>query len=267
MPKVKSTVPKRFSEANLGLPNETDSVRVIQGDAVEVSRRLPSEMFDAVVTDPPYSSGGRTFGERSQSVSSKYVQSGSKRFADSDFAGDNRDQRSWRYWCHLWLSECVRLSKPGGYLLVFTDWRQLPTLTDVIQAAGWLWRGIIAWDKGGSSRAPNTRYFRHQCEYVVWATRGRFPPKGDWPAPGEGCFPGMYSYPVLQADKHHLTGKPTPLMRDLIRCVPPGGLVLDPFAGIGTTGIAAKQGGRRCVLIEQESEYCDVARQRLRQGA
>jgi site-specific DNA-methyltransferase (adenine-specific) len=68
---------------------------------------------------------------------------------------------------------------------------------------------------------------------------------------------------VKQADKHHITGKPTPLMRDLMRCVPPGGLILDPFAGSGTTGKAADLEGRRCVLIEQEAGYCDVIHGRL----
>ena len=46
---------------------------------------------------------------------------------------------------------------------------------------------------------------------------------------------------VLQSDKWHTTGKPTALMRELVRCVPPGGTVLDPFAGSGSTGVAAVQ--------------------------
>jgi site-specific DNA-methyltransferase (adenine-specific) len=58
---------------------------------------------------------------------------------------------------------------------------------------------------------------------------------------------------VKQDDKHHLTGKPTALMRELVKVAPPSGLILDPFAGSGTTGIAAALEGRRCLLVEKEA--------------
>jgi len=65
---------------------------------------------------------------------------------------------------------------------------------------------------------------------------------------------------------HHPTVKPLALMRWLVRLVtPPGGLVLDPFAGSGTTGLAARQEGMRAILIEREAEYLAMAAHRLRQ--
>ena len=51
-----------------------------------------------------------------------------------DFTGDDRDQRAYGYWCALWLAECLRVTKPGGACLMFTDWRQLPATRDAIQA-------------------------------------------------------------------------------------------------------------------------------------
>ncbi|MFO6425603.1 hypothetical protein ACLBOM_00690 [Escherichia coli] len=53
----------------------------------------------------------------------------------AEFSGDNRDQRSWAYWIP-WMSGAARLVRPGGYVMVFSDWRQLPTMTDVFQAGG-----------------------------------------------------------------------------------------------------------------------------------
>lgn len=247
----------------IAMPTNAEPVTVVCGDALSVLRDLPDASFDAVVTDPPYSSGGMTRGDRTQSVATKYVQTSSERFRTADFAGDNRDQRSWAYWCHLWLSECLRVTKPGGYILAFTDWRQLPTLTDAIQGAGWVWRGILSWDKGPSARAAAPHYFRHQCEYVVWGTRGPRAPCAHWPPEGKGCYPGAYSHGVTQADKHHVTGKPTRLMRDLVFCVPPGGLILDPFGGSGTTAVGAAFENRRCVVIEQDTGYCDIIRRRV----
>ena len=63
----------------------------------------------------------------------------------------------------------------------------------------------------------------------------------------------------------HPTCKPIALMRWLVRLVtPPGGTVLDPFAGSGTTGAAAMAENRACVLIEQDPQYCQDIRERFR---
>jgi DNA modification methylase len=62
------------------------------------------------------------------------------------------------------------------------------------------------------------------------------------------------------------TVKPVALMRWLIRLVtPPGGVLLDPFAGSGTTGVAAKLEGRKATLIELDEQYCEIAAKRLEQ--
>src|SRR5574337_1071851 len=102
-------------------------VQLHQGDCLDILRALPDASVDAVITDPPYSSGGQFRGDRVQDVHTKYVQTGSESIALAGFSGDNRDQRSFGYWCALWLSECLRITKPGGACLLFTDWRQLPT--------------------------------------------------------------------------------------------------------------------------------------------
>ena len=113
-------------------------------------------------------------------------------------------------------------------------------------------------DKGRGARAPHKGYFRHQAEYVVWGTKG--------PAiiaEHDGPFEGVVQATVLQHDKHHTTGKPTALMRELVRCVAPGGTVLDPFAGSGSTGVAAVQAGLNFIGIEREQAYVQIARDRI----
>ena len=68
------------------------------------------------------------------------------------------------------------------------------------------------------------------------------------------------------ADNTHPTVKPTELMRWLIRLVtPPGGIILDPFGGSGSTGLAARAENTRCILIEREPEYLNIIRDRLSQ--
>ena len=231
------------------------------GDSLGVLAQLPDDQFDAVVTDPPYSSGGMVRSDRTNKKPSQKYEQTTNLTKAANFFGDNRDQRSWHYWTALWLSECLRLTKPEGRVLTFADWRQLPTLTDALQAGGWVWRGLVAWDKGPTARAPHTNYFRHQAEYVAWGSNGVLRPR----EPGTGgCWPGVITEPVKRADKHHMTGKPTMLMRKLLLCVPDGGSVLDPFAGSGSTLLAAKSLGLRSVGIEINLHHCEVAARRLR---
>ena len=175
-----------------------------------------------------------------------------------DFAGEMMDARSWAFWCAQWLELARSKVKPGGYAMVFTDWRQLPALTDAIQIAGWQWRGVIAWDKGLGARGPHKGYFRHQCEYVVWASNGHLPKSSHG-----GPWPGCYKAPVIVKDKVHMTGKPVALMRDLVAVVPPGGHVLDPFMGSASTGMACIETGRLFTGIEVTQHYYDVSVRRL----
>lgn len=233
-----------------------DRAVLYQGEAYQLLRQLPDASADAVVTDPPYSSGGFVRSDRIRDAGDKYVR-GDAVVHRPTFSGDNRDARSWLAWMTLWLTEAHRITRPGGYCLIFTDWRQLPTLSDALQAGGFVWRGVIVWDKGQWTRTPNRAYFRHQAEYILWSTNGPTIDRAGGP------FPGVYSVPWETGDRHHMTGKPTPLLRELVRCLEPEEAVLDPFAGSGTTGVAAIERGLRFIGIEREPHYIDVARRRL----
>lgn len=223
------------------------------GDSMQILPTLPT--VAAVITDPPYASGGMYRADRAMTVKDKYVQSGVQRDWRA-FSGDAKDQRSWMSWCHEWLQRLP--VDDGAYVLSFIDWRQLPALTDAFQWAGLMWRGVAAWDKGLGSRAPHKGYLRHQCEFIVWGTAGKCPV-----AEHDGPFPGAYAAKVLQADKHHMTGKPTALMRELVRVVPPGATVLDPFMGSGTTGVGAVLEGRSFIGIECDRGHFETACRRI----
>ena len=93
-------------------------------------------------------------------------------------------------------------------------------------------------------------------------------PNNRTPGVDPGPFPGVYRHAIKQTDKHHQTGKPTPLMTDLCRAIRPGGTILDPFMGSGTTGVAAVRNGCHFIGIERHSHYHAVAVDRLsQQGA
>lgn len=226
------------------------------GDALAMLANLPTGSVDAVITDPPYSSGGMTRGDRTADVHSKYVNNDSGTGNElGSFTGDNRDQRSYGYWCALWLGECLRVTKPGGVCLLFTDWRQLPATTDAFQAGGWVWRGIIPWSKPGAR--PQAGRFRAECEYVVWGSAGPMAVTAD-----SLCLPGFFQA-LSPRDREHIAQKPLGVMRELVKIAPPGGTVLDPFMGAGTTGVAAAIEGRAFIGAELTDHYQRIARERI----
>jgi len=231
-----------------------------QGDALARLAELPSEHYDAVITDPPYSSGGTFRSDRQQATGQKYTQTGEKKNPFSDFPGDNRDGRSFLYWMTLVLSETYRVTKNGGTIALFTDWRQLPTVSDALQAAGFVWRGVYVWDKTLAAR-PRKGYFRQQAEFVVWGSKGPLPAKPELPA-----LPGLTTCSVNKGGRFHQTGKPVELMKAIVQVCPEGGTVLDPFMGSGSTGVACGELGRKFHGIEYTDHYHEVARERLAQA-
>jgi len=231
------------------------SATLYLADALDVLDILDPGSFGAVLTDPPYCSGGAFRSDREAATSAKY-QSSDNRGIYPEFAGDTRDQRSFLAWSMTWMGRARRLVRPGGICLTFSDWRQLPITTDAIQAGGWVWRGVVPWDKTERGRPLRGRY-RAQAEYAVWGTNGPRPLAGP-------IAPGVFRMPVPQR-KHHIAGKPVELMDGLLQIM--DGPVLDPFMGSGPVGIACIRRGLPYVGIEVVSDYFEVACRRLAEAA
>ena len=227
--------------------------RILHRDALAGLLELADHSVDAIITDPPYSSGGLHAGSRKADPTAKYAHSG---FGGSDlvsFAGDARDGRSYGYWSALWMGEALRVARPGSVLIVFTDWRQLPSTTDAIQAGGWTWRGVVPWVKPGAR--PQKGRFAAACEYLVWGTKGARPQEGE-------CLPGFFEM-IAPRDRVHVTQKPLALMRQLVRIAPVGGMVLDPFIGSGTTAEACRLEGRDCIGFDVVGHWAESSAARL----
>lgn len=184
------------------------------GESLEVLQSLEPGSVDAVITDPPYSSGGFTRGDRVQDVKTKCLQSDSGNQSRlQGFTGDTRDQRGFHFWSALWSAAAMRATKPGGPACFFTDWRQLPVSTDYMQAGGWIWRGVVPWAK--PAYRPQMGRFGAQCEYVVWGSNGPMPTDR-----GVGCLPGFFDAMAPQ-QREHVTQKPVPMMAEIVAIAPP----------------------------------------------
>lgn len=233
---------------------EDDVVTIYHGDCFDVLPELSG--VGAVITDPPYSSGGAFRGDRAQSTTNKYVQTGTLAYRP-DFAGDNRDQRSFMAWCALWMNAARVASNPGSPIACFIDWRQLPTLTDAVQAGGWIWRGVAVWSK--KYGRPNPAGFSSAAEFVVWGTNGPASEQDNYP-------PGVFeSQKPPTNERDHIAQKPDSVMRWVARIARPSTVILDPFMGSGTTLRAAKEVGCRSIGIEVDERYCEIAAKRMAQ--
>lgn len=231
------------------------SATLIRADSLEVLAAVEPGSIGGVLADPPYSSGGLHAGDRARAPSLKY-QGSEHRHLHADFAGDNRDQRSFLAWSGLWMDRARLAMRPGAILAAFTDWRQLPITTDAIQVGGLVWRGIVPWDKTEAVRPQLGRY-RNQAEYLVWGTNGPRPMAGS-------IVPGAFRHAVPRA-KRHMAAKPVGLMRDLLRVM--DGPILDPFMGSASIGEACAELGLPYIGIEVSPHYFDVACQRLEEHA
>ena len=229
---------------------------IIHGDTLQVLKTFPTGVFGGILTDPPYASGAADQSGRQKSTAAKYSSAKTDNLLP-DFEGDSKDQRSWTHWAAEWLAEARRCSREGAPICVFIDWRQLPSLTDALQWAGWIWRGTLVWDKTNSR--PQRGRFRQQAEFVVWGSNGHMPVDRNAPV-----LPGVFrqSMPAL-AKRIHQTEKPLEVMRDMVKIVEPGGIILDPFAGAGTTVLAAKLEGYPAVGIELSPHYAAAAQGRI----
>lgn len=225
---------------------------LIHGDCLRALHQLGEVGISDVMADPPYSSGGTHHGNRTANPSAKY-QGPKARGLYAEFSGDNRDQRSFAHWSALWLGAAREITRAEGLIAVFTDWRQLPATTDSVQAGGWTWRGMAVWDKTEGTR-PRKGAYRNQCEYLVWGSNGAMGKEGP-------CAPGVYRLAAQAEKKHHIAGKPTALLADLLAIC--GDTILDPFMGSGTTGVAAVRTGRRFVGIEMDAAHFATARARI----
>jgi site-specific DNA-methyltransferase (adenine-specific) len=232
---------------------EDPSTTIYCGDALAVLPEL-EEQVDVVIADPPYSSGGRTSGERTRSTTTKYVSSDSKRELP-DFLGDSRDQRGHEYWCALWLSAALQRTRPGGVCFVWSDWRQLVATADALQAGGWTYRGVVIWKKLGGR--PVKGRFKLDVEFAIWGSNGDVPVH-------RLAYPSSVVAAAAPYEREHIAQKPVEVYEHLLEIAGDRSTILDPFLGSGTTIAAARSGSHRTIGIELDPHFAEVSAARAR---
>jgi site-specific DNA-methyltransferase (adenine-specific) len=242
--------------------------QVINADSAKILRKLQKSSFDLLFADPPYNL--------------------SKIFGKSRFA--RRSKESYEEWLDSWLQLCVPLMKPTASVYICGDWRS----GSAIERAGSKYfrlQNRITWERekgrGAKQNWKNAAEdiwfftvsdkFTFNLESVKLRRRVLAPyrengkPK-DWDANGNfrDTHPSNIWTDItvpfwsMPENTEHPTQKPEKLLAKIILAsTDPGDLILDPFAGVGTTAVVAKKLNRRFVAIEENEEYCLLAAKRL----
>lgn len=238
-----------------------------EGNSLELLGRIAPDSVDMVFADPPYnlSNGGFTCHNGSFASVNKGKWDESKG-VEEDFEFHRR-----------WLELCRSLLTPSGTIWVSGTYHSIYTCGYAMQLLGFKLLNDIAWFKPNASPNLSCRFFTASHETLIWARKDakgqhtfnyRTMCDSDW----EDDFikrpnKQMRSVWAIGAPRReeklfgkHPTQKPLALLdRIVLAGTNEGDLVLDPFAGSGTTGIAAVKRGRRFVGIDNESEYLDLA--------
>jgi site-specific DNA-methyltransferase (adenine-specific) len=267
-----------------GLPNTAEQGRawaLVQGDCVEALERLPPHSVDVAFADPPYmlSNGGTT------------CQSGRRVSVDKGTwdasAGVSRDHE----FQARWLGAVRRVLKPSGTLWVSGTQHVIFSIGFAMQEMGYHLLNTVTWYKPNASPNLACRFFTHSTEILLWASPSKARPLAHrfnykamkeanggkqmrdlwdiWEAPAAGDEQVIWSLPTPGPKEkihgRHPTQKPLALLeRVLAASAKPGDLVLDPFAGSATTGVAALRAGCRFLGVERDERYLDLGSRRLR---
>jgi DNA modification methylase len=214
--------------------------RLYAGDCLDIVPHI--EQVDAVVTDPPYIIGAVSVGQARAKT------------------GTWADMENSAFWFAEWFGLCRDKLAPTGYLATCCNWRSLPTLIRACSLRQMNPASCMVWDKLWiGPGAPAALRSRWEAVLFIAMPDARI---------DDRAAPDVYACKWLGGNMRttdHPAEKPVQLMQHIIELTTvPDAVVLDPFAGSGTTGVAALAAGRRCILIEREPAYLDIAATRLR---
>ena len=252
---------------------EKPGFRLYQANCLNVLASLPENSVDMIFADPPYnlSNGGFTVHAGRMVSVNKGNWDKSKGFEDD-------------YNFHYkWIKACRRVLKPHGTLWVSGTYHSIYQCGHALQALGYHILNDVAWFKPNASPNLSCRYFTASHETLIWARKEKkakhifhydLMKNGNWPEdklkkPGlqmRSVWSMGTPRPVEKKFGKHPTQKPEDLLkRIMLASTNKGDLVVDPFTGSSTTGMAAYLYGRKFIGIDTEPKFLDLSIKRFKE--
>ena len=242
--------------------------KIINGNSLEVLKKIPDKTFDLVFADPPYN---LQIGEKLKRPDDSKV----------DGVSDKWDQfksfREYDIFCKKWLSECKRVLKDNGSIWVIGSYHNIFRIGYHMQNLGYWILNDVIWKKNNPMPNFKGTRFTNAHETLIWASKNKkskytfnynslkclnddLQMRSDWTLP---ICSGSERI-KKNGKKIHSTQKPESLLhRVLLASTNKGDFVFDPFLGTGTTVAVAKKIGRSYFGIEKEKKYFKEAEKRL----
>ena len=243
-----------------------------QGDSLELLKNLPENSVDMIFADPPYnlSNGGFTCDAGRMVSVNKGNWDKSKGFND-DYS-----------FHHNWLKECKRVLKPSGTLWVSGTYHSIYQCGHALQSLGYHILNDISWFKPNASPNLSCRFFTASHETLIWARKDKnakhifnyaLMKGGDWHKDDlikkentqmRSVWAIGTPKPIEKRFGKHPTQKPEDLLKRIVLAsTNKGDIVLDPFTGSSTTGIASYLYGRKFIGIDMEKSFLDLSVKRF----
>ena len=243
--------------------------QILVGDCVELMGWLPSGSVDMVFADPPYN----------LQLAGELNRPNNTRVNGCDAAWDKFDDfRAYDSFTRAWLAGARRTLKEDGTLWVIGSYHNIFRVGAILQDLGfWILNDVI-WRKTNPMPNFRGRRFTNAHETLIWCAKSSaarytfnyeamkalndaLQMRSDWLIP---LCTGQERLKDDSGGRAHPTQKPEALLhRCIMAATKPGGLVLDPFFGTGTTGVVARRLGRGYVGIEKDPAYARLARERI----
>jgi len=245
--------------------NPEQSAHLLKGDCIEILNQATENFADMIFADPPYflSNGGITC------HAGKMVSVNKGKWDKSKGVEENHQ------FILDWLKACQRVLKPNGTIWVSGTTHIIYSVGFAMQQLGFKILNDIIWYKRNAPPNLSCRYFTHSTEIVLWASKNmKSKHHFDYPLMKRTNNGKQMrnvwemSSPAKDEKKFgkHPTQKPLALLERIIRAsTKEGDLVLDPFCGSSTTGVAALKLNRRYIGIELEDDFLQVSKKRLQE--
>ncbi len=242
---------------------ENPRFTLLQGDCLNVLEKITDLSVDMIFADPPYNLSNDGFtcqGGRMVSVNKGDWDKSRGPEADFDFHT-------------AWITACHRKLRPGGTIWISGTYHSIFQCGYALQKGGWHVLNDIAWFKPNASPNLSCRMFTASHETLVWARTAKKHKHvfnyeamkfGDWPEDKmkkpDKQMRSVWHLPLTKKSEksfgRHPTQKPEALLeRIVLASTHKGDLILDPFCGSGTTGVAALRHGRRFIGIDMDKDY------------
>lgn len=237
--------------------SQFDNFKTFYGDSIEVQNVIEG-FVDMIFADPPYFlSKGKTI-----RINGQY-----KKFDKGGWDQEKSLEEINRF-NYKWLEACKNILKPDGTIWVSGTYHNIFSVATCLQELGFKILNIIVWQKSDPRPTLSTQYFSFTAEYIIWARKSASHPhffncsKMEELNNGKR-MPDVWQIPIVRPWEmrcgQHPTQKPLKLLhRIILASTRPGELILDPFAGSCTTGIAANLLGRDFIGIDKENKYLRI---------